>query len=159
MCIVAFLKDETTLRLTYVIGICRAALTRHMTIPKLELQAAVYGVRLRRQILREHDVKNWQNLSLGRFTYSLTVVKVSSQETTGVCCQPGSRNTGKLFHWSMKTCQRRWKPSRYCHKSDVHRRPQGVWVVKWTGIAPDKKRKVTKAVVPSGRSWSKLPVL
>ena len=26
-----------------------------MTIPKLELQAAVYGVRLRKQILNEHD--------------------------------------------------------------------------------------------------------
>ena len=30
---------------------------RHTTISKLELHAAVYGVRLRRQILREHDVK------------------------------------------------------------------------------------------------------
>ncbi|XP_075239333.1 uncharacterized protein LOC142334891 [Convolutriloba macropyga] len=30
---------------------------RHTTIPKLELQAAVYGVRLKRQIVREHDVK------------------------------------------------------------------------------------------------------
>ena len=28
-----------------------------MTVPKLELQAAVYGVRLRKQILNEHDVK------------------------------------------------------------------------------------------------------
>ena len=30
---------------------------RHMTIPKLELQAAVYGVRLRKQILGAHDVR------------------------------------------------------------------------------------------------------
>ena len=28
-----------------------------MTVPKLELQAAVYGVCLRKQILNEHDVK------------------------------------------------------------------------------------------------------
>ena len=28
-----------------------------MTVPKLELQAAVYGVRLRKQILNEHDVR------------------------------------------------------------------------------------------------------
>ena len=57
MCIVAYLQDEATLKLTYVIGKCRVAPIRHTTIPKLELQAAVYGVRLKRQILREHDVK------------------------------------------------------------------------------------------------------
>ena len=56
MCIVAYLHDEATLKLTYVIGKCRVAPIRHMTIPKLELQAAVYGVRFRKQILNEHDV-------------------------------------------------------------------------------------------------------
>ena len=57
MCIVAYLPDETTLKVTYVIGKCRVAPIRHKTIPNLELQAAVYGVRQKRQILREHDVK------------------------------------------------------------------------------------------------------
>ena len=57
MCIVAYLQDETTPKLTYVIGKCRVAPIRHMTIPKLELQIAVYGVRLRKQILNEHDVR------------------------------------------------------------------------------------------------------
>ena len=57
MCIVAYLQDEATLKLTYVIGKCRVAPIRHMSIPKLELQAAVYGVRLRKQILKEHDVR------------------------------------------------------------------------------------------------------
>ena len=57
MCIVAYLQDDTTLKLSYVIGKCRVAPIRHMTIPKLELQAAVYGVRLRKLILSEHDVK------------------------------------------------------------------------------------------------------
>ena len=57
MCIVAYWQGETTLKLTYVIGKCRVTPIRHMTIPKLELQAAVYGVRLRKQILNEHDVR------------------------------------------------------------------------------------------------------
>ena len=57
MCIVAYLQDEATLRLTYVIGKCRVAPISHMTIPKLELQAAAYGIRLRKQILNEHDVR------------------------------------------------------------------------------------------------------
>ena len=68
MCIVAYLQDETTLKLTYVIGKCRAAPIRHLTTPKLELQAAVYGVRLREQILNKHDVRidkifHWTNSS------------------------------------------------------------------------------------------------
>ena len=57
MCIVAYLQDEAMAKLTYVIGKCRAASIRHMTIPKLEIQAAVYGVRLRKQILKEHDAR------------------------------------------------------------------------------------------------------
>ena len=68
MCIVAYLKDEATLRLTYVIGKCRVTPIRHMTIPKLDLQAAVYGVRLRKQILSHNVVKidktyHWTNSS------------------------------------------------------------------------------------------------
>ena len=57
MCIVAYLKDEATLRLIYVIGKCRVAPIRHMAIPMFELQAAVYGVRLRKQILNEREVR------------------------------------------------------------------------------------------------------
>ena len=57
MCIVAYLQDEATLKLTYVIGKCHVAPIRNMTIPKLELRTTVYGVRLGKQILNEHDVK------------------------------------------------------------------------------------------------------
>ena len=57
MCFVAYLRDIATLKLTYVVGKCRVASIRHMTIPKPELQAAVYGVRLRQQILNNHDVR------------------------------------------------------------------------------------------------------
>ena len=57
MCIVAYLQDEPTLKLTYVIGKCRVAPIRHMTIPNLELQAAVYGVCHKKQLLSGHDVR------------------------------------------------------------------------------------------------------
>ena len=57
MCIVAYLQEDRTLRLTYVIGKCRVAPIRHITTPKLERQAAVYGVCLRKQIPSEHDVR------------------------------------------------------------------------------------------------------
>ena len=57
MCIVAYLQDEATLKHTIVIGKCPVAPIRNTTIPKLELQDAVYGVCLRKHILRELDVK------------------------------------------------------------------------------------------------------
>ena len=72
MCIVSYLQDEATLNLTYVMEKCRVAPIRHMTIPKLELQAAVYGVRLRKQILSKHDVKTDK---IFHWTDSSTVVQ------------------------------------------------------------------------------------
>ena len=71
MCIVAYLQEEATLKPTYVIGKCRVAPIRHTTILKLELQAAVYGVRLRKQILNEHDVRIDE---IYHWTDSLTVL-------------------------------------------------------------------------------------
>ena len=56
MFIVAYMQDEAILKLTYVIGKCRVAPIRQKTIPKLEFKPQ-YRVRLRRQILREHDVR------------------------------------------------------------------------------------------------------
>ena len=57
MCIVADMQDEATLKPIYVKGKCRVAPIRHMTVAKLELQAAVYGVQRRMQILSKHDVR------------------------------------------------------------------------------------------------------
>ena len=56
-CIVTYLQDEAMLKFAYVRGKCHLAPIRHMTVPRLELQSAIYGVRPTRQILREHDVK------------------------------------------------------------------------------------------------------
>ena len=51
MCAVAYL------RLAFVIGKCRVAPMRHLSIPRLELQAAVMAVRLKEQIVKEHESK------------------------------------------------------------------------------------------------------
>ena len=81
------MQDEATLKLLYVIGKCCVAPIRHMTIPKLELQAAVYGVWLRKQILNEHEVRidkiyHWTDSSIN----SATVATGSAQETTSIRC-------------------------------------------------------------------------
>ena len=57
MCVVAYLHDVKTLQLTYLIDKRCIQPIKHMKIPKLEIQAAVYEARLKKQILREHDAK------------------------------------------------------------------------------------------------------
>ena len=58
MCAVAYLRSkpkEYSAELAFVIGKCRVAPMRHLSIPRLELQAAVMAVRLKEQIVKEHE--------------------------------------------------------------------------------------------------------
>ena len=60
MCAVAYLRSkpkEYSAELAFVIGKCRVAPMRHLSIPRLELQAAVMAVRLKEQIVKEHESK------------------------------------------------------------------------------------------------------
>ena len=55
MCAVAYLRsqpEEYSADLAFVIGKCRVAPMRRLSIPRLELQAAVMGVRLKEQIVK-----------------------------------------------------------------------------------------------------------
>ena len=60
MCAVAYLHSqpkEYSADLAFVIGKCRVAPMRHPSVPRLELQAAVMAVRLKEQIVKEHEMK------------------------------------------------------------------------------------------------------
>ena len=60
MCAVAYLRSqpkEYSSGLAFVIGKCRITPMRHLSIPRLELQAAVMAVRLKEQIVKEHEIK------------------------------------------------------------------------------------------------------
>ena len=57
MCMVANLKKQENGEEAFVIGKCRVAPIRNMTVAKLEMQAAVFGVRLRELLLEEHDIE------------------------------------------------------------------------------------------------------
>ena len=57
MCMVVYLRKQDNGEVTFVIGKCRVAPIRNMTVAKLEMQAAVFGVRLRELILEEHDIE------------------------------------------------------------------------------------------------------
>ena len=60
MCAVAYLRSqpkEYSADLAFVIGKCRVAPMRHLSIPRLELQAAVMAVRLKEQIVKEHEMR------------------------------------------------------------------------------------------------------
>ena len=60
MCAVAYLRlqpRECSSGLVFVIRKCRVAPMRHLSMPCLELQAAVMAVRLKEQIIKEHEMK------------------------------------------------------------------------------------------------------
>ena len=52
-----FFEKTRQWRSDLVIGKCRVAPIRNMTVAKLDMQAAVFGVRLRELILEEHDIE------------------------------------------------------------------------------------------------------
>ena len=60
MCTVAYLRSQPkkySADLAFVIRKCRVAPMRHLSIPRLEFQAAVMAVRLKEQIVKEHEMK------------------------------------------------------------------------------------------------------
>ena len=60
MCAVAYLRSqpkEYSADLAFVIGKYRAAPMRHLSTPRLELQAPAMAVRLKEQIVKEHEMK------------------------------------------------------------------------------------------------------
>ena len=57
MCMVAYLRKQDNGEVTFVIGKCRVAPIRSMTVAKLEMQVAVFRVRLRELNLEEHDIE------------------------------------------------------------------------------------------------------
>ena len=60
MCAVAYLRSqpkEYPAGMAYVIGKCRVAPMRHLSIPQLELQAAVMAAKLKEQVVKEHEMK------------------------------------------------------------------------------------------------------
>ena len=76
MCAVAYLRSHQNDRpgeIGFVIGKCRVAPMRHLSIPRLELQAAMLSVRLKDQIFKELDmpIKNLDNVD--GFEHSITV--------------------------------------------------------------------------------------
>ena len=59
MCIVAYMRalTSTGTEVYFVTGKCRIVPMKQQTIPKLELQAALYSVKTRQLIEKEHDIK------------------------------------------------------------------------------------------------------
>ena len=58
MCLVAYLRAviDSGVEVSFVIRKCRIASLKMKTVPKLELQTALYAVRLRKLILEGHDI-------------------------------------------------------------------------------------------------------
>ena len=74
MCILAYLRadDEDGVEFSIFFEKCRIAPMQNQTIPKLELQAALYSVRLRQLITEDHDIKIQ---TVTHWTDSMTVLQ------------------------------------------------------------------------------------
>ena len=58
MCIVAYIRDDCDEEsyVNFIMGKFKIAPMRQLSIPRLELQAAMYATRLRKHIADEHDL-------------------------------------------------------------------------------------------------------
>ena len=89
MSAVSYLRSqpkEYSADLAFVIGKCKVAPIRHLSLPRLKLQAAVMAVRLADQIVKEHKMK----IHCCSFCSDSTTVLQWTQLpslTTAVCCQ------------------------------------------------------------------------
>ena len=74
MCIVAYLhaEDVDGVEISFVIEKCRTAPMKQQTIPKFELQAELFSVRLRQLITEDHDLKIQ---TVTHWTDSMTVLQ------------------------------------------------------------------------------------
>ena len=82
MCIVAYLQDKSTLKLTYVIGEGRAVPIRHkdyFELPISHVSTSSCSIRSSPQKadIERTGCQNWQSLSVDRFIDNFTVVTVS----------------------------------------------------------------------------------
>ena len=59
ICIVAYFRAEVNdeIEISFVLGKCRIAPVKQLSIPRLALQAALYSVRLRALTIKEHDLR------------------------------------------------------------------------------------------------------
>ena len=60
MCAVPYLRSQSkkySADLAFVLGKCRLSPMRHLSIPRWELQATVLAVKLKEQIVKEHELK------------------------------------------------------------------------------------------------------
>ena len=74
MCIVAYFRTEVIdgIEMSFVLGKCKIAPIKQLSIPRLELQAALYSVQLRTLIVKEHDLRID---SVTHWTDSVTVLQ------------------------------------------------------------------------------------
>ena len=151
MCMVAYLRavDVGGVELSFVIGICRNAPMEQQTIPKLELQAALYSARqaIDDRIPRRHDSDcDWlERLYDG---YPMTVL--CPWKTASVRGQQSWRSTGPIHCRRMATLERHDESRRHRNRRGHCVTVAWKWMAKGAGLAQKKPKQLARASDASG---------
>ena len=98
MCMAAFLRNQNDIenQLSFVIGKCRIAPIKQLSIPRLELQAALYAVPLRQLFSSDHGIRIEH---FYHWTVSVTVLRLlhaANKKQTDFVGKSCCRNTGSV---------------------------------------------------------------
>ena len=143
ICIVAYFRAETHngVEVSFVIGNCRIPPMKQQTIPKLELQAVLYSVRLRQLIVEEHDIRI---ASVTHWTDSMTVLQwlhaAHKKQQVFV-----ANRVGEIMDQStVETREKYRKSSRYWNKRSHGVAVTGERVAKRAGLVENHSKKLAR---------------
>ena len=117
MCAVAYIRSqpkEYSTDLAFVIGKCRVAPMRHLSIQRLDFQAAVMALRLKEQMLKEYEMK------INSCSFWSDSTKVLQWIHSSHRKQQVANRVAEILDTTDVSCEQYQQPSGHWHQSNQH---------------------------------------
>ncbi len=95
-----FVYPDGSADVKFLISKSRVAPLKFMTIPRLELNAAVLAARLGAQVQKEHDIN--RHILLVRFHHRIVLGRIPILPFQQLCRKPSWRNIRNFFPWRLE---------------------------------------------------------